>query len=137
MAHAAKHFRNGGCGIRPVLDTWFLNHHLDYDPKKRKARLRQAGLLPFAETIEALSEAWFSGARADGLSDVDAYILGGGVYGGEQRVAAGQAKKSGRLSYLIGRAFPPINTLKYKYPVLEKCLLLLPSAGSSASSADC
>ena len=31
IAHAAKHFGDGGCGIRPVLDTWILNNRCEFD----------------------------------------------------------------------------------------------------------
>ena len=31
IAHMAKHFENGGCGIRPFIDLWILDHIQDID----------------------------------------------------------------------------------------------------------
>ena len=126
MFHAAVHFQLGGCGMRPVLDTWLLNHRIEFDQEKRRILLVQAGLLQFAETMEKLAEVWFSGIDAAGVEDVENYIFIGGLYGGPQRIAAAQAQNSGRFAYLIKRAFPPIRTMKIGYPAVEKWKVLLP-----------
>ena len=56
IAHMAKHFVNGGCGIRPFIDIWVLNHNCEFDKQKRYALLFEAGLLQFAKAAEQLSE---------------------------------------------------------------------------------
>lgn len=127
MFHAAVHFQLGGCGMRPVLDTWLLNHRIDFDVEKRRTLLQQAGLWQFAETMEKLAEAWFFGAEALGIEDIENYIFNGGLYGGEQRIAAAQAQNNGRFSYLVKRAFPPVSIMKnVGYPNAEKRKVLLP-----------
>jgi len=127
MFHTAIHFQLGGCGMRPVLDTWLLNHRIEFDQEKRRILLQQTGLMQFAETMEKLAEEWFSGVDASGIEDVERYIFTGGLYGGTQRIAAAQAQNSSRFGYLIKRAFPPISTMKIVgYPIVEKWKVLLP-----------
>ena len=36
----AKHFENGGCGVRPFIDLWILNHRRPFDRAKRESLLR-------------------------------------------------------------------------------------------------
>ena len=127
MFHTAVHFQLGGCGMRPVLDTWLLNHRIDFNVEKRRTLLKQAGLWQFAETMEKLAEAWFSGIEVEGIEDVEDYIFNGGLYGGTQRIAAAQAQNSSRIEYLINRAFPSKKIMKnVGYPIVEKWKVLLP-----------
>lgn len=57
IAHMAKHFvSTGGCGIRPFLDIWILNHCVDFDRGKRDKLLSDGGLNIFARRAELLSE---------------------------------------------------------------------------------
>ena len=94
IAHITKHLRYGGCGVRSILDTWFLNHKMEFDKSKRDALLRKAGLLSAAGAIENLAEVWFSGVEGDALTEaLGEYILTGGVYGTfDNKVAAQQAR---------------------------------------------
>lgn len=128
MAHMAKHFVGGGCGIRPFLDVWILNHKVPHDPQKRQQLLREGGLLPFARAAEKLSRIWFSGETADpALSAMEDYILSGGTYGSlENRVAVNQQKRGGKFRYAMSRIFLPYDILKYHYPILVKNKWLLP-----------
>ena len=41
IAHMAKHFEMGGCGIRTFLDIWILNHRMEFDPAARNALLEE------------------------------------------------------------------------------------------------
>ena len=64
IAHMAKHFvSTGGCGIRPFLDIWVLNHCVDFDREKRDKLLSDGGLNVFAKRAELLSEVWFGNAE--------------------------------------------------------------------------
>lgn len=128
MAHMAKHFQIGGCGIRPALDIWILNHRLEHDRQAREALLQKGGLLTFARGAEKLSEIWFSGEDADAISlQMQNFILSGGNYGGvENRVAIAHARKNGKLQYIISRLFLPYDIMKQYYPVLLKHRWLLP-----------
>lgn len=129
MAHMAKHFENGGCGIRAVLDTWILDHRIGHDREKRSALLEQGGLLAFAQAMEKVAAFWFSGEMPDPITEqVSEYILRGGLYGNkENRAAFGQAKLGGKWRYLITRRiFMPYEYLKAEYPILKTRKWLTP-----------
>lgn len=123
IAHMAKHFEVGGCGVRSFLDVWILNHRMDDHRGEREALLRDGGLFQFAQAAEKLSEAWFSEAPMDEWTrQVNDYILRASLYGDEEnRAALGQAKIGGKLRYILtNRVFMPYEYLKAEYPVLEK-----------------
>ncbi len=128
IAHMAKHFENGGCGVRPLLDLWILNHRLPFDCAKRESLLRDGGLLKFAEGCEALSEVWFGGAEPDELTKrLEQYILGGGMYGKiENMVAVQKNQDGGRLRYIFKRLFMPYEKIKNVYPILQRHKWLTP-----------
>lgn len=129
IAHMAKHFQAGGCGVRPFLDIWVLNHRMSYDKTERLRLLEEGGLMKFAVAAECLSEVWFSGAEHDQLTrQMELYVLFGGVYGNqENRAAVGQAKAGGKLRYLLfHRVFVSHEALKAEYPILEKHKWLTP-----------
>ncbi len=128
IAHMAKHFENGGCGVRPFLDIWILENRIEYSGSDRDALLEKGGLLKFAESCRKLSAHWFDVAKADELTlQMADYILRGGVYGSvENGFAAKKGKKGGRFGYIFSRLFPPFSVMHSRFPVLKKCPLLLP-----------
>ncbi len=128
VAHMAKHFEDGGCGVRPFVDLWILDHIEDADVKKRDALLKKADLFTFASAARNLRGVWFDGNKADSLSlQMQEYLFHGGVYGSsENRVALHQGRKGGRLGYLLSRIFVSTSKLKRYYPVLEKHPYLMP-----------
>ena len=128
ISHMAKHFVNGGCGVRPFIDLWIMRHREGFDLPGAERLLRDEGLYEFAVAAAELSEVWFSGADADErTSTMERYLLGGGVYGSvENRVHIQQAKRGGRFKYALSRIFLPYEQMKGRYPVLEKHKWLLP-----------
>jgi hypothetical protein len=128
IAHMAKHFEIGGCGIRTFLDLWILDHMENVDQAARDRLLELGGLLQFAESSRKLSRVWFGGEEMDDLlSQMQDFILRGGIYGtAENRVALHQSNKGGRLGYILSRIFIPFAKLKRYYPILEKHPWLMP-----------
>ena len=128
IAHMAKHFVVGGCGIRPFLDIWVLNHCKNTDSKERDALLTAGGLDSFAASAEHLSRVWFEGAtHTDLTAQMEQYLLSGGVYGTtENRVSVQQVRKGGKFRYILSRIWLPYDALKFKYPSLEGKRFLLP-----------
>lgn len=104
IAHMAKHFENGGCGVRPFLDIWILNHRIDFDRTARETLLREGGLSVFAEQAERLSEVWFGDAEHTEVTrQTEAYILRGGLRN-ERKSHYRTAAKAGRTDTIC--AFP-------------------------------
>lgn len=128
IAHMAKHFENGGCGIRPFIDLWILDHIKDVDLSARDALLSQSKLLKFTNVCRSLSEVWFGDKEADEVSLwMQNFLLHGGAYGStDNRVSLQQKKKGGRFGYILSRVFIPYAKLKRYYPVLEKHRWLMP-----------
>lgn len=128
IAHMAKHFENGGCGIRPFIDIWVLNHRAEFDKSTRKALLKKGGLNTFAAQAELLSEIWFGHAEHTEITEqTEDYILRGGVYGtNTNRVAVQQQQKGGSVKYALSKIFIPYDTIKFHYPILQKYRFLTP-----------
>lgn len=128
IAHMAKHFENGGCGIRPFIDLWILDRIQDADGNKRNELLRQGNLLKFAETARKLSRIWFEDEQHDTVSQqMEDYILRGGMYGNnENRITVQQQKQGGQMKYALSRIFIPYDVIKFHYPILQKHRWLTP-----------
>lgn len=128
IAHMAEHFENGGCGIRPFLDIWVLNHRIDFDREKRDKLLSDGGLSVFAKQAELLSEVWFGNSgHTEITKQMETYILCGGVYGtNENRIAVQQTKKGGKLRYALSKIFISYDVIKFHYPIIQKHKLLTP-----------
>ena len=128
IAHMAKHFENGGCGIRPFIDLWILDNLNSADTEKRNALLGSGNLLKFANVARKLSRVWFEEEEYDSLSkEMEDYILRGGVYGNSQnRITLQQQKKGGKLRYAISKIFLPYDAIKFHYPILQKHKWLTP-----------
>ncbi len=128
IAHMAKHFENGGCGVRPFLDLWLLDKIDGTSQSKRDELLSSGDLYQFAKVSRKLSKVWFSGEEMDDLSmQMQNFILEGGLYGSsDNRVAIQQKRKGGKFGYILSRIFVPFAKLKRYYPILEKHPWLMP-----------
>lgn len=128
IAHMAKHFENGGCGIRPFIDLWILDGVQDADIEKQNKLLQQGNLLKFANVARKLSRIWFSNETYDTVSQqMEDYILRGGVYGNNKNcIIVQQQKKGGRVKYALSRIFISYDVIKFYYPILQKHRWLTP-----------
>ena len=129
IAHMAKHFETGGCGIRPFIDLFILDRIEGANQNARNELLERGNLLQFSRVARQLSEAWFG---EDGDEDplvlkMQNFILQGGVYRyADNRVALHQQRRGGRIGYIFSRIFLPYAKLKRYYPILEKHRWLMP-----------
>ncbi len=128
IAHMAKHFENGGCGIRPFIDLLILDGIQEADKEKRDELLQQGNLLKFAKAARKLSRIWFSSEQYDFISQqMEDYILQGGVYGNEKnRIIVQQQRHGGPIKYALSKIFLPYEIIKFHYPVLQKHKWLTP-----------
>ena len=128
IAHMAKHFETGGCGVRPFIDLWILDQMRDIDQVARDRLLAKGGLLKFANVSRTLSQVWFGSGELDERSkQLQDFLLQGGVYGSvDNRVALQQTKNGGRLGYIVSRIFIPYAKLKRYYPILDRHPWLMP-----------
>jgi hypothetical protein len=128
IAHMAKHFLHGGCGIRPFIDLWILDNRTEYDKEKRDALLEAGGLLVFANSARALTEVWFGNGEENEVTQaMEEYIFGGGVYGNiENKVAAERNRGVSKFRYVWNCIFQPYDAMVKTYPILEKKKWLYP-----------
>lgn len=126
VAHMAKHFENGGCGVRSIIDLYLMDNLNMYDENVEKA-LKEAGLLDFSNVIRAISKVWFGDGACDETTGLTGeFIINGGVFGNpENKAAFGKAAKGGK-GYILSRIFMPYRLLKTVYPVLCKHKWLYP-----------
>ena len=128
IAHTAKHFKCGGCGVRPFVDLWLLNHAVSFDDCKRKKILGEGNLCIFEEQSVILSEKWFSDKEdAAVFAGFEEFIVNGGIYGTmKQKIAVKKNGANHRKAYYFKRVFPPYRMMKHGYPILKHVPLLLP-----------
>lgn len=128
IAHMAKHFEHGGCGVRTFIDLFILDNIPEADKEKRDELLNQGNLFKFANVARKLSQIWLSCEQHDFVSkQMEDYILRGGVYGSnENRIIVDQQRKGGRINYAISKIFIPYDLIKSHYPILQRYRWLTP-----------
>ncbi len=128
VAHMAKHFELGGCGVRPLIDLWILDGLENADRSGRDSLLRRGNLLVFAQAARQLSRVWMDAAPHTSLTQrMEDYIFRGGMYGANaNRVAIQQHRRGGRVKFLLSRIFASYEKLVEYYPILEKRRWLMP-----------
>ncbi len=128
IAHIAKHFEGGGCGVRPLLDLWMMEKKADFWNQKTAELLKQSNLYAFAGAVRCLSQVWFGGKAHDEITKkMESYIITGGVYGDKKtEISIRQHKAGGRYRYILSRIFLPYEKLKYQYPILHSKKWLTP-----------
>jgi hypothetical protein len=128
VLHMAKHFMNGGCGVKPFLDLWVLENLVPHDDDARNELILKSEYAQFEKGALGLMRAWFLGEEKDALSlSMEEFVFSGGAFGSvEGGATVGVAKGGSRLRYALRRIFLPYKTIKMLYPVLEKHVWLLP-----------
>lgn len=137
FCHFAKHYRDGGIGIKHLTDLWV---YCKKKPQMNKAYLRaeleKLGLAAFYENVMMTCAVWFDAAAPTEMTDfLSNVIVNSGAYGnGEtQRVSwavrISQEDSSGKKAHLRWKLeviFLPYWKMCLKYPVLKKLPVLLP-----------
>lgn len=128
LAHMAYHFLSGGCGMRPLMDLWVMEHRMGISYLSAEPLLRRAEIFTFACEMAALAERCFTeGDSTVALDHAVRYLLDGGVYGSlSNAVAVSTAETGSSLCYLLHRLFLPYSEMVVGYPVLKKAPILLP-----------
>ncbi len=129
VAHTAKHFRNGGCGIRAIIDLYLLNNMQGVDADKRKKLIAEGCLEEFDTKVNELAEYWF-GEKSEAdtfLKQMADYIIAGGVHGRKNVSIAKSVMAGSKTKYTCAAVFSPFSEMKRMYPILEKHPVLLPA----------
>lgn len=128
ISHMAKHFKNGGCGVRAFMDIYVMLQKWSVDEEKVDSMLDECRLLRFGKEAKQVAEVWFSGGEHTEITQAMAnYVLTGGSYGTlENKILFLQNKEKGGVRYVLKRIFLPYGLLKEYYTRLEKFPVLYP-----------
>ncbi len=127
IVHIWHHFRAGGTGIRSVMDIYvFRTQKTDLDETYLAREFDKLHLAVFEEKLRKLAFFWFGEGDGADTEELSEFIFRSGVYGTTQHAAVAGTAKMGKTKYFFTRVFPKTEDMKKAYPVLEKCILLLP-----------
>ncbi len=137
FTHLTKHYRDGGIGLRHLIDIWYfaLKHSLLNKTYINK-ELDKLGLLEFHNNIIDTLDVWFNGKEATELTDyITQRIIESGNFGlkewhdianAARATARTDSASSAKTKTIFRLIFLPLDDMKKKFPVLEKLPFLLP-----------
>lgn len=137
FTHFAKHYRDGGVGIKQLLDIKLMLSNYDIDLDYVKAKLKELRLDVFFANVQNALNVWFDDQISDEVSDlIISTIIKSGAYGtATNRENANSLRANGghkvgskraKISVLRKKLFPPVSSLKERYNCLNKAPFLLP-----------
>lgn len=137
FTHFAKHYRDGGIGLRHVLDLWVYERSVPaMDEKYLRKELDKLQLWQFRQNVCQLIRAWFCGEVLDEVTAfLSDFVFDSGSWGKSEArdlafgvrdaESAGSVQK-GKLMRELKILFPPMFNMKQLFPILKKLPVLLP-----------
>ena len=123
--HTAKHFLNGGIGIRMVMDVYvYLKAYRTLDMEYIEGELSKVRLVDFESRFRAVAMNWFSG-KGTLIDDLGEFILYCSTFG-ERVIYFYQDNKRETRFFWFKQVFIPLDKMKEKYAYLNKAPFLLP-----------
>ena len=127
IVHLAEHFKEGGAGVRFIIDI-YIYLQIEMDDNYVNSELMKLGLIDFYNCIINLANFWFAdGENSKTTKKLSYFILSGGVFGDKENAAA-LAVKDGKINRFINVCFPNYNSMKSMFPWLEGKRFMLPCA---------
>lgn len=137
FTHLAKHYRDGGIGLRHVLDIWwFRRQNPNLNMAYLSRELKKLKLERFHQNILNTVEVWFNAQEDSELTaHITERIIESGAYGLKEncdaanaaRISAGAASVTGaKIQKIFSLIFMPYSDMKKKYAVLNQAPILLP-----------
>lgn len=128
IAHMAKHFVCGGCGIRYIIDLRVILDNLNFDQALVEKLISDCSLNSFYHYVKELCDVIFLNKSYNDVTlALEDFILSGGVFGNlRNKSALGQAKKGSGFKYALSRIFLPFKQMSSYYPALKAHKWLLP-----------
>ena len=137
FVHFTKHYRIGGIGCRHVVDLWvYLREHPDMDFAYIREVIQKLSVSGFYDNTMKLIDVWFNDKHPDQITELMTnFIFDSGSWGTVENTSMATGVKarqetgnvsSVKAKVFIEAAFPPLDIIKFDYPVLEKHPVLLP-----------
>lgn len=138
LAHEYKHYKNGGTGLRSLLDVYvYLREYgASMDSVRLSAELNKLRLTDFERVNRELSAALFTtGELTENNREELEYFLQSGTYGSLEnirynkttRAMKGKDSFGAKVKYLLGIVFIHGDMLKRNYPFVARHKILLPA----------
>lgn len=136
FTHYAKHYRDGGVGIRQVADLFvYMRTSPGLDFQYIEVELDKLGLLDFYCNTRETLRVWFEDGENSAMTDfITDTIFSSGAFGtNEKHVLSSGVKdavcvnpKHVQWQRRIKLIFPPAVVMMSVYPILKKCKIMLP-----------
>lgn len=136
FTHFAKHFRDGGIGIKFMTDFYvYLEANKGLDFSYIEKELENMKLLEFWQNTKRLIDVWFYGAGCDEKSAFITHkIFESDAYGTEKakleaqatKAAQGKGAKNAKKRQLGRVLFPKYENMCIMYPAVKKAPIILP-----------
>ena len=135
MIHLLEHFKDGGIGIRFVMDVFVFSKLENVNWEYVENVFANLGILKFARYIEQLAQRWFANqyiAKSEEteelLDELEEFIIQNGIYGQRSHVQNIAMGREGHVGYIRRMVFPNFNSMRTLYPWLSGRPYLLPFA---------
>ena len=131
FTHYAKHFRDGGIGIKHLTDLWVCkNAYPNMDEAYIIKHLKKLGLDEFYANVMQTVSAWFEDGEMNPIVETITHeIITSGAYGREdaqQKAEAIRNAKNSKFRWLMRKIFLPYKNMCMKYPFLRYVPIMLP-----------
>ena len=138
FTHFAKHYRDGGIGLRHITDLWvYRNAYPKMNETYITEALNKLQLLAFYKNISRLISMWFTNETPNEITAfITEYIFSSGNWGDLSMHALSSAVKEAQTNsenkeykktrYILHRAFPNRKFMIDYFPFLKKCSCLYP-----------
>ena len=129
-AHEWKHYRNGGSGIRSLMDmyVWLRDKADSMDWDLVRAKLDDLGIAEFEERNRELATHLLGGEDLTADDELMLrYMVDSGTYGTVEHRVVNLVWENGRLGYVRMNVFPPLRSMRALFPVLNRAPILLPA----------
>ncbi len=127
VCHTAKHLKQGGIGLKNLVDLWVLRNKID--TKQAEEYIKKAKLNETYDELLALSDYWLEGKELPEKYRQDAVEIAQGTWRGTIEKNKENMKKRTfkvKLKNLVKMYNFPRYLLEDRYPILKKAPFLLP-----------
>ena len=123
ILHLIEHFKNGGIGIRFIMDVYVYNRLVTMDKAYINSEFDSLAITGFVGNIVDLADFWFGKACFDCdkrifLNRLGEYVYNGGAFGSLEN-AASLKTAHGKGRFFIDCMFPKYDSMVSIYPWLK------------------
>lgn len=134
FTHFAKHYRDGGIGLRHLTDLYVLLNNKKLNLDYLESALKKLQIYEFFNNIlNTLKMCFDCGEETELTNKIITWVIEGGSYGLKKKYDLANAaksvagsNKSAKTATVFKTLFPAANAIKNRYPILEKAPFLLP-----------